>query len=175
MVGNFRFDLVSVFAMVAMLVVAMPSEAQPKSTQESPEAIVVSLYHDYAWEVVLLSSNYVELLDQSKNELEKYFSPVLAQLLIKDRECKEKTNDVCGLDFDPIYATQDRSFVHDLDVKTPNSSNEVKVQFKSSGTLPAFELTYKMIKTASGWRIDDINYGAGRSTLRAVLEHVSGH
>jgi hypothetical protein len=154
---------------LTIIILVAPCGAQPKPEEILPDRVVSALYHDYAWEVVLSASKYTELVDQPQNELEKYFSPALVQLLLKDRSCKEKTGDVCGLDFDPIYASQDRASVYELEIKGTGSKNEVKVQFKISRLTPSIELSFKMAKTHKGWRIDDIDYGKGRSSLRAVL------
>ncbi|MGZ3240620.1 MAG: DUF3828 domain-containing protein, partial [Burkholderiaceae bacterium] len=75
----------------------------------------------------------------------------------------------CHLDFDPIFASQDRASVHDLEIEDVKVNNDVKVLFKNSASAPAIELHFKMVNTPKGWRIDDIIYGQGKSSLKRIL------
>ena len=74
-------------------------------TNDSATSIVSGLYRDYAWEVVFANSSYTELVDQSKENIEKYFSPTLTNLFMQNKKCVGKTGDACTLDFDPIFAS----------------------------------------------------------------------
>jgi hypothetical protein len=39
--------------------------------------------------------------------LDKYFDKQLSSLIARDNLCKQRTQEICKLDFDPIYASQD--------------------------------------------------------------------
>ena len=43
--------------------------------------------------------------DEGIVTLEKYFESSLANLIIKDNECRERTHDICHLDFNIIFAS----------------------------------------------------------------------
>ncbi|MCX6060706.1 MAG: hypothetical protein NT103_00420 [Campylobacterales bacterium] len=45
--------------------------------------------------------------EQKKVILDKYFDKQLSSLIARDNLCKQRTQEICKLDFDPIYASQD--------------------------------------------------------------------
>lgn len=133
---------------------------------DSAEGTVKRLYRDYAWEAIGLKGNY--LLDQSKQELEKYFESSLANLIIEDNECRKRTHDICHLDFNIIFASQDPAAV-DLKITKANINGEVNVRFEYPSNREVVEIRYIFVKTKSGWRIHDIVYVKERKTLREIL------
>ena len=71
--------------------------------------VVAQLYRDFAWEAVIDDPEWKghSLLDQSRQTLERYFDQNVARLIFSDRECAAKTQEICKLDFSPIWASQD--------------------------------------------------------------------
>jgi len=102
-----------------------------------------------------------------KEMLSKYFDKELTALFIKNAECEKRTQEICNLDFDPIYAAQDfEDKTSNLQVAAvagqPDSFN---LTFTNLGTRT---LVYKLTETPNGWRISDIKYPEGPS-LKEIL------
>lgn len=137
----------------------------------SARAVVQKLYQDYAWVVLIDDTGLVGLVDQPETELSKYFTSSLSSLISKDHKCAEETKDICNLDFDPIYDSQDPDGAHQLRIEPMNSGSLVRVVFLRQWSSPVIaELRYKMVRTPAGWRIDDIYYNSHES-IRAILQH----
>ena len=152
------------------------SLAQDAVMQDSPVGIVVKLYKDFAWEGIFSSSEkYHQILGfslaaQNKPVLEKYFDSALSSLLVKDADCNRVAQgEVCNLNFDPIFASQDPA-VSGLIVKSAgNDFVEVQYTYPSDGSV--IRLKYKLSKTPKGWRIMDIIYPSMNNTsLKKILE-----
>jgi len=110
----------------------------------------------------------VPLDKQSYEVLTKYFDEALSSLFVKNQQCMRKTGEVCSLDFDPIFASQD-SAATDLTIKQTNG-NTVQVQFIYPSNGQKINLEYKTVKTANGWRISDIVYeGSPKFSLKQLL------
>ena len=162
----YRVHLQRILVCITLLIIGLqPIYADTKSDASNlAEDTVKQLYRDYAWEAIGLDG--VNLSEQSKQSLEKYFESSLANLIIKDNECRERTHDICHLDFNIIFASQDPAAV-DLKIFTANG---VMARFKYPTTQEIIEIKFIMKKTKSGWRIHDIEYGKGRLTLRKSLD-----
>ncbi len=146
----------------------IPLRAEEKGAVSAKEA-VVRLYQDYAWVVLIDDPGLKGLVIQSQKELSKYFTPSLASLLDKDYQCVEETKEICSLDFDPIYDSQDPDGAHHLRVEPMNADHLVRVTFSPRWSSPQItEIKFKMVNTTTGWRIDDIVY-QGHESLRALL------
>ena len=119
--------------------------------------IVAKLYHDYAWEAVLSEPDdaYVPLVHEPRATLERYFDPVLADLIAKDAECAARTQEICRLDFSPLWASQDPGAIG-LDVTASNEPTIVIVRFDYPGEPASIELKYTVAEGPSGWRITNI-------------------
>ena len=69
--------------------------------EERPESILRSLYADH-------QPQYGREVDfENQRQLGRYFTPELTALFLKDAECRERTKEICNLDFDPVFAAQD--------------------------------------------------------------------
>jgi hypothetical protein len=140
----------------------------------SSKVVVEKLYEDYAWVVLFKDPGFVSLTDQPETELLRYFSPSLSGLMHADHRCVVETKDICRLDFDPIYDSQDPSGAHDLHVAPTGHANDVQVSFLPRwGAASAKQLQFKIVNTPAGWRIDDITY-PDHESLRAILQQKSG-
>ena len=73
----------------------------------------------------------------------------------------------------PRIAVLQLDTVTDVSTKfTPegNDKGTVDVKFTAFGKQTA--MTYAMVKTARGWKIDNISWGAKRGDLRTLLAHL---
>lgn len=153
---------------LAFLLVAQTSAA-PRIPDEKV-AIVGSLYKAFAWQV-LSSSNEVfgkPLTQQEDPVLRRYFDQELTSLLIKDRHCAAKAGEICNLDFDPIFASQDPAAV-DLSIHSmPNDIVAVEFTYPANGE--RIKLEYRLAKNQGAWRIGDIRYpGMSDASLKQLL------
>lgn len=133
------------------LVVGAPA-LSAGSRRAVPADTVVHLYHDFAWEAVIVdpTDNSDSLFYAPANVLRRYFDDVLVKLWLKDRNCGYA---ICRLDFTPIWNGQDP--LNDSVQIKPSSDRQV-VQVKVSYPNGDTELTYSLSRTARGWRINDI-------------------
>jgi hypothetical protein len=155
---------------VAALAVAICGTARA----ESAKSVVARLYKDFAWQALSSQSELFGdvLANQKKAVLERYFSPDLAALLLQDAACQAKTREICNLDFDPIFASQDPS-VTDLEIGDAKS-NTVPVEFKSPASNDAVRVNFKMTMVGGAWKISDITYNSMKQTsLKKLLSKTS--
>ena len=160
-----RMSLFRLFVFVAALNFAtFCTAAEPLSPQV---AIVTTLYQDFAFEAVLENSVAEGFIDQPKKVLLRYLTPQLSELLLRDRRCATTTHEICRLDFAPLWGNQDPigSAVQVQPGATPDTVI-ARLRYSSSTS----QLTYHLTKLSSGWKIRDISYGQGRSTLAEILE-----
>ena len=160
-----RISLFRLFVFAATLnFAATCSAAEPLPPQVE---VITRLYHDFAFEAVLENSTAEGFIDQPKNVLLRYLTPKLADLLLRDRQCASTTHEICRLDFMPLWGNQDPigSAVQVQPSSSP-SSVIVRLRYASSTT----QLTFHLTQSSSGWKINDISYGKGRSTLAEILE-----
>lgn len=152
------------------LVSITPSTAAPRESDEQV-AIVGSLYKTFAWQVLSSSFNVFgkPLAQQASSVLRRYFDQELASLLVKDGHCAAKTGEICNLDFDPIFASQDPAAV-DLTIR-PMPKDIVAVEFTYPSSGEKVRLEYRMARRENGWRIDDIHYsGMSNGSLKQLLK-----
>jgi hypothetical protein len=131
---------------------------------ESPEDFLRGLYkvHLARWK------KDIYWFDKRK-ELEKYFDADLTLLFLKDEQCKEKTQEVCNLEFDPILDAQDFDERVQFQLKVQKIPHKTKVRYKVTFTNGAPKnIIYELIETPAGWRITDIIYSEG-SPLKQIL------
>ena len=146
-------SLLLVFFAAALLITS--AEASPHlSNTDSPEATVLKLYRDFAWEAVMEVPEWEGLMDQPRKVLDQYFDDNLSSLILKDRACAEKEG-LCRLDFLPIWDSQDPT-ARDLKVEKSGKPDVVLVKFRYLTTNEKVELKYRLSKTSRGWRISDI-------------------
>jgi len=81
--------------------------------------------------------------------------------------CREQTHEICSLDFDPLFASQDPSGVYDLEAV--RQGDHVSVTFRQDADKKVL-VDFKVIATKDGWKIDDIRYPDG-SQLSLLLRN----
>jgi hypothetical protein len=137
---------------------------------ESEAEVVARLYKDYAWQAFSTQSDLFGegLGGESKATLQKYLTPDLAKLLVEDTACEIRTRELCNLDFDLLFDSQDPR-ITDLEVARLSPGN-VRVQFKDPVTDKTTRIEYKLVMVSGKWRITDIIYSAHpQPSLKKVL------
>ncbi|GLQ94413.1 DUF3828 domain-containing protein [Dyella acidisoli] len=132
-------------------------------------ATVTQLYHDYAWQVVIEEPTNVgiDLFDQPAEVLSRYFDQHMVELIVRDRQCRDRTHEVCRLDYAPIWDSQDPG-ARDMKIRATPDPSKVAVDFIYQGDSSRMHITYVLSKTREGWRIADIQGSTG--SLSKVLE-----
>lgn len=106
------------------------------------------------------------LVEQSPAALGKYFVPSLATLLVKDHQCVVRTQEICNLDFDPLYASQDPDAA-DLSIRAA-AADKVVVSFRYPSNGERITIRYLLAPTHDGLRITDVVY-SDQTSLRKLL------
>ena len=158
----------SVFAVI-LLVASASSLAAQRLTSPGAVATVAQLYRDFAWEAVVEDPEWHGhgLIDQPRAILRRYFDERLTDLWLADRACASRSRGICRLDFLPMWASQDPAAT-ELKVLPTQDSRVVVVRFRYPSSRDSVELRYQLVKTKSGWRIDDVSQGS-RWSLKALL------
>ncbi len=154
--------------MIFFLYLPFYAIAADSHAYKKPEDVVAWVYRDFAFDAIMLPYwKNASLIEQPRKTLLLYFTEELALLILKDRQCVKETHEICKLDFDPIFVSQDPGVI-DLQISPADKSNTVRVQFRYPGNGEKIGLAYQVEKTTRGWRIRDIIYSDGRS-LRKLL------
>jgi hypothetical protein len=137
---------------------------------DSEAAVVAKLYKDFAWQAVASQADLFgdDLSHQGKATLEKYFAPVLAELLVKDAMCQTRYQGICNLDFDLLFDSQDPR-VTDLDVKT-TAPGRVAVVYKDPVDEKKTQIDFEVARVGGIWKITDVVYRRpDKVSLKQVL------
>ena len=135
---------------------AQTPEQTPAAAQSAVE-LVTRLYKEFG-----NPPSTPALLGQPAPVLAKYLDKEFVSLVIAEgtRKCKEE--DICGIDFEPLWGGQDTD-IATLKIQATADPNIVAVH------LDGQELQFELSQTADGLRIHDIQYKRGTS-LRQILE-----
>jgi len=132
---------------------------QPRSVHRlSPNALVKDLYNSHAHK----RSPFFQT--RSQPLLYKYFVKSLADLIWND--ARNSKGEVGVIDGDPLYDAQDME-IRKFAIGKPSYETgkaRVVVTFENFGQNKT--IVYLLVNGKSGWHIDDIDYGEGR-TLRS--------
>ena len=135
----------------------------------APLHVVTQLYRDFGWEAGAgePSSYKHDLIEQPKPILQRYFDDALTALILRDRQCVAKTQEVCNLDFAPLWNSQDPAATQ-LKIREGSAANTVVVSYRSPDGNETMTMVYLARKTSRGWRVSDIEYSSG-NTLKGLL------
>jgi hypothetical protein len=127
--------------------------------QMSPDALVKDLYHAHD------RKRGPFFQTKSRALLDKYFEKSLADMIWKDRVTSK--GEVGVLDGDPLYDAQDFEIKNFAVGKAEydGAKARVPVTFENLGVKKS--LVFLLGKGATGWRINDIDYGGQEGTLRS--------
>jgi hypothetical protein len=131
------------------------------SIRLSPNALVADLYREHNRK----HSPFFQT--RSRALLYKYFEKGLADMIWKDAVTSK--GEVGALDGDPLYDAQDTDIKKFVIGKPTYEAGKAKVgvTFTNLGQPKSFIFT--LVNGRSGWRINNIEYGEGRS-LRGYLK-----
>lgn len=151
-----------IIAMGLVATLAAPALAQAaKPPAPAPDAVVRALYQHY---LDTRPDEAVEFNYTDPAVAQDYFDPALARLIVADGK-----RDEARLDFDPFVDGQEFE-IKSVDLETkPVSSKEAQVAARFDNFDEKKVITYKMVRTRSGWRIADVLWGEGRDSLRKLL------
>lgn len=151
---------------IAVLLLILSSGCSQSATHgpaDSPENFISSLYKYH------LSQYDNKYWFDNKEKLSKYFDSNLTALFLRDDECKNKTQGICNLDFDPIIDAQDLDNKYPVSIEVKrlnyNSQTRCKVIFTNITKRTIF---YVLRRTKLGWRVSDITY-SNRQSLKKLL------
>ena len=100
--------------------------------------------------------------------LQQYLDPGLTALIVQDRACVSRRSEVCNMDFDPLFGSQDAA-VADFTIRR-ESVGRVTVVFTSPSNGEKVRLLFQLSQAGTAWRISDIVYQDLRgASLRKVL------
>jgi hypothetical protein len=156
----------SVLFLFGALLHGAPALARPPNII----APVAALYRNFAWEALSSDSKVfgAMLASQSASSLSRFFDARLVQMIREDNACQLRTREICKLDFDILFDSQDPRVI-DLSIAAV-SSHVVEVTFKDPVTEEKTRISYTLAKQANGWRITDVTYTKHpQHSLRTLL------
>jgi hypothetical protein len=153
-------------AAILAIVLALASHASAQGRPSGAVDAVVRLYRDFAAEVVVESDDFsfTDLFGRPRATLARYLDESLIALVIKDRECSRRTQEVCNLDFSPIWDSQDPVGTT-VKISATNDPTRVLVELRYFERPEVRRLTYRMVKSTTGWRVADIEYSTHESLV----------
>ena len=134
--------------------------AQPTAAT-SPDTLVANLYKAHNQK----RSPFFQT--RSRARLDAYFVKSLGDLIWND--AKNSKGEVGVIDGDPLYDAQDMEIKNFMIGKPAYEGRAAKVVVTFSNFGQKKTIIYRLVKLNAGWRIDDIDYGEGR-TLRSEFK-----
>jgi hypothetical protein len=137
-------------------------DAQP-TAGGSPTQVIQALYAAHQpWR-----NKEIDLCDGKT--LDAFFHPTIAGLLVKECECRRKTQETCAIDWDPFYDAQD--FAEKVPVpairrREPPNGHEFIVTLTNFSDV---RLVYDMTQLAGQWRIANIRSPRNQWSLKQLL------
>lgn len=137
------------------------------ATQDEQVATVRALYARYAAEAAIDDTAPPTLATAPPAVLRQHLTEALTRLWLRDRDCVKRTQEICRIDFAVLWDSQDPTGTR---VNLAWDAAQARV----TATLRRVDgstrvLAYSLARETSGWRIDDIDFGPGRPSLRQLL------
>ena len=125
---------------------------------ENETAVVARLYRDFAWQAMASQNELfgADITHRNKADLERYFSPALANLLLRDAACAVRYAGICNLEVDLLFDSQDPR-VTDLEVAR-TAPGKVTVTFKDPVDDRTTRIDFDVVRAAGKWKIADMIY-----------------
>ena len=142
--------------------------AAPAVTADAtPKTFVTKIYDSYKGK----NSKGISIAGEA--EIQRYFEPSLAAMIIKDGKAAAKRKDAPSLDFDPFIDGQEWELA-DVNVAVsdaPPDKAVATVTFKNFG-MPT-KIVVNLVRTKSDWRIANITWerDGNPETLRGLFKH----
>lgn len=154
---------------VAAVLLQMPAIAAPNVDTTRLSKLVSGMYARYAWVAVYSTAsppNAVPLALANRAELQATFVPDLAKAIWEDAQCAAKRGEICTLDFDILFDSQDPS-ASELTVQDDAQGAGVRACFKvADGARKCLSFVGASVHGAA--RVADIVY-PGQRSLRHLL------
>ena len=155
--------------LVFLLLLVIPNGAHARASQAkraaapTPDAVVRDLYR-------LHRKGYGHVFVKEGRKLQqRFFDENLANLLWKD--LTETPQDEVGhLDFDPLYNAQDIRITRFRVGAAALEGDKATVPVTFQNFDRKENLKFLMTKTASGWKVSNIDYGEGFNLLKILTE-----
>lgn len=147
--------------LLATVLALMAAPAWSDSPNDSPQALMRELYRVHA------EGDGPLLRSEGKAERRVFFTASLVEALEREID-RPDPEELGNLDFDPFYNAQETD-LGALDIAVAKVSGNATValaRFENGGN--PIEVAYRVVLDGEAWRIDDIEYGEGR-TLRKTL------
>lgn len=150
----------------AALMLLLPGLAGA-APHDAEVAAVRALYARYAEEAAIDDTLSPTLASAPAAVLRLHLTDGLTRLLLRDRDCQQRTREICRLDFAPMWDSQDPAGTR-VSLRWDAGQGRVVAELRR-GEGSARALAYSLMKLKDGWRIDDIEFGSGRPSLRQLL------
>jgi hypothetical protein len=142
----------------AAVAVGQPQTAAPKT----PDALVADLYRAQK------AKHGPFFQTRSRALVDKYFSKSLADLIWKD--ARTSKGEVGVIDGDPLYDAQDMEIKNFAIGKAAVDGRNAKVTTTFENFGEKKTIVFMLTNGATGWRINDIDYGGGRTLVSEFKE-----
>ena len=139
------------FGLVLLALMIVPTRAQ----EMTPKAFLETIYRNYS------TTNSPGTRIDSKRALERYFTPPVVAMIEKDAKAAKAKGEPPGLNGDPFIDAQDWE-VKNLKIAISHqgaAKASATVIFSNYGEDRSVRLN--LVRTAAGWRIDDIRWRKG--------------
>jgi hypothetical protein len=140
---------------------AIASDRHPRF--EKPDDVVAWLYRDFGWQAFIGQYFHEIINDQPKNILERYFTPRLTELIMKERRFEIETKQVGPPGFDLLFGSQDPDGIRNIRISRKPGTNTVSVLYDQDAVKDLMEIQFETVKTKNGWRISDVRYKMNKS------------
>lgn len=130
-------------------------------------AAVRALYARYAAEAAIDDTASTTLASAPPTVLRQHLTKELTQLLLRDRECRQRTHEICALDFAPLWDSQD-PVGSSVRLRRDAGQGRVLAELRRADG-SARTLVYSLVNERGGWRVANIEFGPGRPSLRQLL------
>lgn len=149
------------------LAMVLPSICSATPALSPQVAVVAELYKSFAFETAIQEPNLGPIfLNSPRSALLNFLTPTLTDLILADSKCAAETQEICKLNFSPLWDSQDPSGSTVRIIGT-NVPSKVKVEVRySSETRVIF---YQLSLTPNGWRIKDIQFERNHRSLAKIL------
>lgn len=156
-------------AAVGAICLSYTVQAAPTVGDTRLATLVSRVYERYAWVAVFsvkAPAGAVPLAQARYKELQEIFVPDLARAVLNDAQCAAKRREICTLDFDLLFDSQDPS-ASDLVVQPGSSDTEVRACFNDATGVQRC-LIFRGATVGGSVKVADIVYSKDRS-LRQLL------
>jgi hypothetical protein len=147
---------------VAALLCLMAATAPGQAADQTPSAFLKQIYKQY------VGKNTPGVVLDTDADIQRYFTPSMAKIIIDDDAKAEKSGDIPTLDGDPFVGHQDwqiTKFKVDVDDQATDKTS-AKVSLTDLGKIEV--ITVDLVKVDGAWKIDDVHWT--EDSLRGIYK-----